>query len=183
MGRAYVIGAGLAGLSAATILAERGAAVTLIEAAGQAGGRCRSYFDSAIGGVIDNGNHLVLSGNHAVYDYQRRIGAKDALAGPPRAAFSFVDLKNGARWMLLEDSQNDTDIDQLPFWDEHSLDKQRFYNLACWLYGHDSEKYGSLVEDGSLPQARAERCPAEYEQMSRSWTTLLKGHLKTEPSE
>jgi len=110
MGRAYVIGAGLAGLSAATILAERGAAVTLIEAAGQAGGRCRSYFDSAIGGVIDNGNHLVLSGNHAVYDYQRRIGAKDALAGPPRAAFSFVDLKNGARWMLRPNEGS------LPYW-------------------------------------------------------------------
>ena len=95
--KAYVIGAGLAGLSAATILAARGASVTLIEAAGQAGGRCRSYFDSAIGGVIDNGNHLVLSGNRAVHDYQKRIGAQGSLVGPPRAEFAFVDLKDGAR--------------------------------------------------------------------------------------
>ena len=55
--------------------------VTLLEAAGQAGGRCRSYFDAAIGGVIDNGNHLVLSGNRAVHDYLARIGARDALRG------------------------------------------------------------------------------------------------------
>ncbi len=80
--KAYVVGGGLAGLSAATVLASRGVAVELVEAAGQAGGRCRSYFDAALGSVIDNGNHLVLSGNHAVRDYLARIGAKDALTGP-----------------------------------------------------------------------------------------------------
>ncbi len=101
-GKTYVIGAGLAGLSAATILAERGATVVLIEAAGQAGGRCRSYFDSAMGGVIDNGNHLVLSGNRAVNDYRKRIGAEGSLVGPPRAEFAFMDLKDGARWILRE---------------------------------------------------------------------------------
>ncbi|HVV27471.1 MAG TPA: hydroxysqualene dehydroxylase HpnE [Rhizomicrobium sp.] len=98
--KAYVVGAGLAGLSAATILAARGVHVTVIEAAGQAGGRCRSYFDSALGGMIDNGNHLVLSGNRAVHDYLARVGAKDALAGPPRAEFAFTDLRDGKTWML-----------------------------------------------------------------------------------
>ena len=95
--RAYVIGAGLAGLSAATLLAQCGVAVELIEAAGQAGGRCRSYFDATMGGVIDNGNHLVLSGNHAINGYLKRIGATDALAGPPRAEVDFVDLRDGLR--------------------------------------------------------------------------------------
>ncbi|MDE2466422.1 MAG: FAD-dependent oxidoreductase, partial [Alphaproteobacteria bacterium] len=55
-GRVYVIGAGLAGLSAAVHLAELGATITLIEGANQAGGRCRSYFDAALDQVIDNGN-------------------------------------------------------------------------------------------------------------------------------
>jgi len=35
-------------------------------------------------GVIDNGNHLVLSGNRAVQAYLARIGTRDALTGPPR---------------------------------------------------------------------------------------------------
>ena len=94
--RAYVIGAGLAGLSAATILVARGVSVTLIEAAGQAGGRCRSYFDSVMDGVIDNGNHLVLSGNRAVHAYLDRIGAHDVLAGPPHAEFAFVNLRTAS---------------------------------------------------------------------------------------
>jgi squalene-associated FAD-dependent desaturase len=108
--KAYVIGAGLSGLSAGTLLAARGVPVTLLEAAGQAGGRCRSYFDAAIGGLIDNGNHLVLSGNRAVNTYLARIGASGRLAGPPQAEFAFVDLSDGRRWQLRLDEG------RLPFW-------------------------------------------------------------------
>ena len=56
----HIIGAGLAGLSAAVRLAGQGRRVALYEAAGQAGGRCRSYYDAGFGAVIDNGNHLLL---------------------------------------------------------------------------------------------------------------------------
>lgn len=109
-GKVFVIGAGLAGLSAATILAARGVPVVVLEGAGQAGGRCRSYFDAALDQVIDNGNHLVLSGNRAVNDYLARIGAKDGLAGPQRAEFAFVDLENNERWWLRPNEG------ALPFW-------------------------------------------------------------------
>jgi squalene-associated FAD-dependent desaturase len=95
-----VVGGGLAGLSAATILAERGQRVILSEAAAQAGGRCRSYFDPQLGMTIDNGNHLVLSGNRAVQDYLRRIGAGGRLAGPDKADFTFFDIRDGARWRI-----------------------------------------------------------------------------------
>ena len=81
----HIIGAGISGLSAAVRLANANYRVHLYEATQQAGGRCRSYFDAAMGGVIDNGNHLVLSGNHAVQTYLDRIGAKNALTGPARA--------------------------------------------------------------------------------------------------
>lgn len=75
-------------------------AVSISEAAAQAGGRCRSYLDPQLGVMIDNGNHLVLSGNRAVRDYLAAIGASDRLAGPDEALFAFTDLGSGARWTI-----------------------------------------------------------------------------------
>lgn len=95
-----MIGAGLAGLSAAVALARRGFAVRVSEGAAQAGGRCRSYHDPQLGAVIDNGNHLVLSGNRAVRDYLATIGAADRLAGPDDAGLDFHDLRDGAAWRI-----------------------------------------------------------------------------------
>ena len=98
--KAHIVGAGLAGLSAAVTLAQRGVAVELSEAAAQAGGRCRSYFDPQLGQTIDNGNHLVLSGNGAIMAYLDSIGARDRLAGPERAEFDWTDVRTGQRWKL-----------------------------------------------------------------------------------
>ena len=49
---------------------------------------------------IDNGNHLVLSGNHAVQEFASAIGSANALMGPETADFPFVDLASGQRWTL-----------------------------------------------------------------------------------
>ena len=62
-GHVHIIGAGIAGLAAAVRFAAHGHAVSVYESAPQAGGRCRSYHDPALDMEIDNGNHLVLSGN------------------------------------------------------------------------------------------------------------------------
>jgi squalene-associated FAD-dependent desaturase len=109
-GTVHIIGAGLAGLSAALNLTARGKSVMVHEATAFAGGRCRSYHDASVGMTIDNGNHLLLSGNHAALDYLRSIGAEQRLVGPPHAEFSFVDLASGERWLLRF---NDG---RLPFW-------------------------------------------------------------------
>ena len=96
----HVIGAGLAGLAAALALDPRRHRIVLHEAARHAGGRCRSYHDAALGRTIDNGNHLVLSGNTAVREHLRTIGAEHRVSAPPAAIFDFADLKTGARWQL-----------------------------------------------------------------------------------
>ena len=98
--RVHVVGAGLAGLAASLRLAEAGVAVVLHEAARQAGGRCRSYLDATLGCRIDNGNHLLISGNHATMDYLRRSGAADTLIGPDEARYDFLDLESGERWAV-----------------------------------------------------------------------------------
>ena len=99
-GTVHIIGAGLAGLSAAVALTARGRAVVVHEATAFAGGRCRSYHDASVGMTIDNGNHLLLSGNRAALDYLHSIGAQNRLIGPEKAEFSFVDLLSSERWTL-----------------------------------------------------------------------------------
>lgn len=98
--RVHIIGAGLAGLSAAVRLASRGRTVSVYEATNQAGGRCRSYHDPALDMVIDNGNHLVLSGNAATMSFLDTIGSRDRLQGPGAASIPFTDLASGERWTL-----------------------------------------------------------------------------------
>lgn len=100
MQRVHIVGAGLAGLSAALRLTEAGMPVTVYEAAGHAGGRCRSYFDDTLGRDIDNGNHLLMSGNRSAMAYLRLIGAEDTLLRAPRALFPFVDLRTGQQWTV-----------------------------------------------------------------------------------
>jgi squalene-associated FAD-dependent desaturase len=96
----HVVGAGLAGLAAAVRLVRRGRRVVLYEAANQAGGRCRSFFDATLERVIDNGNHLLISGNQSTLAYLEAIGAADSLIGPKEASFHFLDLATGERWVV-----------------------------------------------------------------------------------
>ena len=103
MSHVHVIGAGLAGLAAAIALAGAGRGVTLHEAGPAAGGRCRSYFDRGLGCRIDNGNHLVLSGNRATMGYLDTIGARHLLGGPGKPIFPFLDVATGERWTVAPD--------------------------------------------------------------------------------
>jgi len=107
---AHIVGAGISGLSAAVRLANANFNVNLYEATQQAGGRCRSYFDAATNLTIDNGNHLLLSGNRHALAYAKSIGSEAGLVGPKRAQFPFVDLKTGKRWQL------DLGDNRLPLW-------------------------------------------------------------------
>lgn len=77
----------------------------------------------------------------------------------------------GAEWFQ---SQSRRTGSRAPFWDEHSLDQQRYFNILCWVYGSDTTAHRALLgRDWGLPAARAERCPAEYDRMSRAWDSML----------
>ncbi len=98
-GTVHIAGAGLAGLSAAVRLASRGRRVVVHEANRFAGGRCRTFHDPRLGCAVDNGNHLLLSGNSSARAYLGAIGAGDRMVEQP-AAFPFVDLADGRRWTV-----------------------------------------------------------------------------------
>jgi hydroxysqualene dehydroxylase len=169
-GQIHVVGAGLAGLAAAVRLAAAGHRVLIHEASNQAGGRCRSYHDATLGMTIDNGNHLVLSGNRATLDYLGLIGARERLVGPEAPQFAFVDLATGERWTLRPSDG------RLPWW---IFDATRrvpgtgaaaYLAVAPLLWAGADKTIGQVMRcDGALYQ--------------RLWRPLLLAALNTDPPE
>lgn len=96
----HVVGAGLAGLSAALAAIDAGHRVILHEAAAHAGGRCRSFDDAVTGRVLDNGSHMVLGANAAVFAFLRRIGAEGELVPVDPPELPFLDLHTRETWRL-----------------------------------------------------------------------------------
>jgi hydroxysqualene dehydroxylase len=166
----HIVGAGLAGLSCAIKLAQSGRRVALHEAARMAGGRCRSYHDSTLDLTIDNGNHLLLSGNAAARDYTARIGAAGALVGPEQCVFDFIDMRDGERWRLRPNASR----------------------LPWWIFVSSRRVPGTGPADylGAAPLLRAKEGATIGEAMDcsgliyeRLWGPVLLSALNTEPRE
>jgi hydroxysqualene dehydroxylase len=165
----HIIGGGLAGLAAAVGLAGRGVMTVVHEATDHAGGRCRSYDDAASGMRIDNGTHILLSGNTAALGFLARIGAAGLITGAPAARFPFIDLATKQRWTL------DLGVGRLPLWvfDPHRRaprTRARDYIALARLMWPTADQ----------PLCRVMSCtgPA-YEQVMRP---LLLAALNTDPS-
>ena len=164
----HVVGAGLAGLAAALKLDHTRHRIVLHEAARHAGGRCRSYHDATLGQVIDNGNHLVLSGNTAVRDYVSTIGAAEKLVGPRDAAFDFADLATGARWQVIPNAG------RLPWW---IFSRKRRVPGTRWF---DYLSLGKLLR-ADLQQRIGDLMVCEGTLYERLWHPLLVAALNTDP--
>jgi hydroxysqualene dehydroxylase len=169
-GAVHVIGAGVAGLSAAVRLVDVGCKVIVHEAASFAGGRCRSYLDPTLGLVIDNGNHLLLSGNHEALDYLDRIGARETLHDPGAAIFDFADLSSGERWRL------DLSEGRIPWW---LFDRKK--RVPGTALGEYFAPLGVFMKGGGATVGEAMDCGGPlYE---RLWRPLLTSALNTDPPE
>lgn len=77
------------------------------------------------------------------------------------------------------ESDDITEFGEQDFWDEHSLDAQRFYNTLCHVYGSNPKQYKYLLKDGLFSEDRAVLCIEEYEHILSSWLKLLKPYLKS----
>ena len=95
----YIIGAGLAGLSASVHAVKRNYKVNVFESSNLMGGRCRSFFDKKIGQEIDNGNHLVFSANKNFYELCKIVRSLDSLQLLP-FDLDFYDKKQSLYWNI-----------------------------------------------------------------------------------
>ncbi|MFQ5995250.1 MAG: DUF4344 domain-containing metallopeptidase [Acidiferrobacterales bacterium] len=84
-------------------------------------------------------------------------------------------LATAQAWQLVWE-QEQRENQALQFWSRHSLSAQRFYNIVCFIYGSDPERFARLPKAAKLPEARSEWCEEELELAARSLRRL--GELK-----
>jgi squalene-associated FAD-dependent desaturase len=165
--RIHVVGAGLAGLTAAWRLAEDGYAVTLYEAAPQAGGRCRSFFDERLGCVIDNGGHVVLGANRKTLELLHATGGITAMTEIAPAAFPFYDLNTGEQWVLRPSAG------PLPWW---------IFSPGRRVPGTRASDYlGALALWRAGPDAVVDDCLPPSTLRSRLWEPFATAVMNTGP--
>jgi hydroxysqualene dehydroxylase len=96
---AVVIGGGFAGLAAATLLAERGTRVLVLDARPQLGGRATAFTDRETGELVDNGQHVLFGCYYQSLDFLRRIEAIDRVRFQPSMEIPNIDHR-GRRSVL-----------------------------------------------------------------------------------
>jgi squalene synthase HpnD len=95
--KVVVLGAGYAGLAAATELTLRGHEVTVVEGRALLGGRAHSFVDVKSGRVFDNGQHILMGCYHESLALLRELGVMDRLYTPPRLEVPFASAKGRSR--------------------------------------------------------------------------------------
>jgi hypothetical protein len=123
---------------------------------------------------------------HALIDqYDLPITGNEEDAADNFAAIALLDayeddlgVLSGMFQFDAEAGEEQENLEDLAYWDEHALSTQRFYNTACLIYGSDPDGFDFIVEDDYLPEERAEGCEEEYEQKSSAWWTLIDPFLK-----
>jgi zeta-carotene desaturase len=94
-----VIGAGVAGLAAASALAEAGRRVVVLEARGALGGRATAFRDRETGELVDNGQHVLFGCYHETFAFLRRVGGEANVRVQPALEVPYLDL-DGRRSVL-----------------------------------------------------------------------------------
>jgi Putative metallopeptidase len=87
-------------------------------------------------------------------------------------------LREAVRGFFLI-AQRDKSDDQLPtIYDEHSLDMQRAFQIACLMVGADPKTFRNVAATAKMPPERQKTCGFDFERAAHSWEMLLAGRWR-----
>ena len=148
MGKLYIIGSGLAGLSASLWASKKKLDMHIFESTGMSGGRCRSFYDKKMEIEIDNGNHIVLSANNNFYEFCQIVESVNSLKKIP-PIFNFFNLEEKLYWKLDLYQNGPSSI---IFNKEKGIPNSKvsdYYSLLNFLFVKKSAKVEDLINKHS----------------------------------
>ncbi len=83
-------------------------------------------------------------------------------------------ILSAATWFATHRQGNDT----TPFWDEHSLDMQRFFGIFTLLYATNPQRYSEMAHSLGISPDRLAKAEVDYKKKDAAWTRLLQPHLR-----
>ena len=93
---------------------------------------------------------------------------------------ALIDAADG--WWLTDQDRAE-EWENSDFYDEHSLDIQRAYQVVCLTVGARPDDFTEMAAEYDMDDERQERCGLDYHTAASSWSALLEPHLKSEGAE
>ncbi|WP_336950881.1 DUF4344 domain-containing metallopeptidase [Acinetobacter sp. AS167] len=135
-------------------------------------------YQSAVGTLFHEAGHALI----AVLDL--KITGREEDVADQLAAYILTYNNEDKDYLITVSetyslaAQRAESLDDLLFYDSHSLDAQRAVNFLCYVYGSDPKGFNHLIGDELLNKDRAEDCEFEYQQIVDAWDFLLGPYFK-----
>jgi len=107
------------------------------------------------------------------------VGKEEDAADNLAAVLAIEYFENGAEIAISAadlfylEGDEIVEFEDADFWDEHSLDLQRYYATLCHVYGSDDVTYAYLLAEAGFSDERGELCIDDYQRTANNWVTLL----------
>ena len=94
--------------------------------------------------------------------------------GTQDGGYAAVDA---AKWFGLNADASGT-VKEAAFWDSHSLNQQRFYDILTLVHGGDPKRFEFLIKMKMLPKERAANSTYEWQKIRGAWDAILVPHFR-----